>query len=364
MLSKAFEWSRIVHPTPDDDFVSKRQAVVTALVDDFSKQSEQMIDCACIASIGITPRFTQESPIIAAVIGAIKKEQPATPEALSENLLNVQSCCALVVGEIADRQRKTNGRSANCDAMTSIVLSALAHRRMPSDKHRHEMLTDLLDICRASAKAASEYRHRRYSLSAYINNIKENADFPAFWAEAKKQFVSFANAIASNESVNREELDTVWWAFNGISAATDTPFAEMSVADVALESAGELSKLVLMPPLPNTVFLLRRVLRTGREARDLEDQSLKEQLGRWSKGAAARFADLTKLKEQSIGLAQANPGVFPLTWASTRMAHDESVFSDLRKATGWDPVAKLAPERLAFQAFQEKVSLQLCNNAE
>ncbi|WP_144037981.1 hypothetical protein [Bradyrhizobium japonicum] len=73
MLSKVFEWSRIIHPAPEDDFVTKRTAVVGALVEAFSSNVERMIDCACIAAVGVTARFTQETPIISEIIAAIKR---------------------------------------------------------------------------------------------------------------------------------------------------------------------------------------------------------------------------------------------------------------------------------------------------
>jgi hypothetical protein len=51
MLSKVFEWSRTVHPAPEDDFVAKRTAVIGALVEMFSPNVERMMDCACIAAV-------------------------------------------------------------------------------------------------------------------------------------------------------------------------------------------------------------------------------------------------------------------------------------------------------------------------
>jgi len=357
MLSKVYEWSRVIHPAPDDDFVTKRTAVITALVEAFSTDIERMIDCACIAAVGITPRFVQETPIIAEVIAAIKKEQPATPEAISQNLMNIRSCCALVVGEIAERQRKKGGRSVNCDTMVAVVLAALANRRAPTEKHLREMVSELLEICRAVAKISATSRHQQYRLSPYVNQIQEAADVPTFWKEAKKQFANLALAIEANEAVIREELDTLWWAFNGVSTGAGTPFADMPPGLVALDSAVELSELVLVPPLPNTAFLLSRVLKVARQAKDLEDQNLKDLLGQWDKVAAERY--LTG-DEQVTALVQSNPAVFPLSWVCLHLVEGASFLSDMKKATGWDPAGKIRPDRLSFQAFQEKVTLQLC----
>lgn len=318
-----------------------------------------MIDCACIAAVGVTARFTQETPIISEIIAAIKKEQPATPEALSENHLNVWSCCALVVGEIAERRTKKWGRSASSDAVVAVALAALSNKRPPTEKYLRDMLADLMEVCKAAAKSSAGYRHSRWTLPTYIEKIKEAADVPAFWTEAKEQFSGLANAIEVNEQVTREELDTLWWAFNGISTGTEAPFADVTAGLVALDSATELSELVLMPPLPNTPFLLSRILKVGRKPQDLEEQSLKDLLSHWDKAAAERYlAD----RENASTLILGNPAVFPMSWVCHRLAEGTSFLSDMRKVTGWDPAGKMRPDRLAFQVFQERVAQRLYEN--
>jgi hypothetical protein len=196
-------------------------------------------------------------------------------------------------------------------------------------------------------------------LPTYIDKIKEAADVPSFWTEAKKQFVNLANAIEANEQVTREELDTLWWAFNGVSTGANTSFADMPTGLVALDSATELSELVLKPPLPNTPFLLTRVMKAGRRPQDLEEQSLKDLLGHWNKAAAERYVTVD---EDVTALVQGNPAVFPISWVCYRMAGGTSFLPDMKKVTGWDPVGKIGPDRLAFQIFQEKVAQRLYQN--
>jgi hypothetical protein len=221
------------------------------------------------------------------------------------------------------------------------------------------MLAELMEICKNTAKSSAKYRHQRSSLPDYINNIEETEDVPAFCKEAKEQFLNLANSIEANERVTREELDTLWWAFNGTSTRTDMLFSDMPAGLVALDGATELSELVLMPPLPNTPFLLNRVLKTGRRPEDLEEQSLKDLLGHWDKVAAER--NVTG-DENIATLVKGNPAVFPISWVCHRMTEDNSFLSDMKKATGWDPAGKIKPDRLASQIFQEKIAQRLYEN--
>lgn len=360
MLSKVFEWSRIVHPTPDDDFVAKRTLVVTALVNAFSSNVDRLIDCACVAAIGVTPRFSQDSALISEVIDAIKKEQPATPEALSENKENVRSCCALVVGEIAAREAKKKERvSPQGQVMLAVLSAALANRPPPIQKHIREMVSELALACEGASKHAAEHRHERYSLSRYINKIQEAPDVPAFWKAAQPHLVGLVDAIEQNESVTREELDTMWWAFNGASLVTGNTFAETSSGLAALASAADLSDLVVLPPLPNTRLLLRRVLRAGRSAQELKGRTLREQIAEWDKSTAEQFLpSVAKVTE----LVRSNPAVFPVSWACGRVADGQANLADMKKLTLWDPAASVLPETIAFQAFEEKVAQRLYEN--
>jgi hypothetical protein len=356
MLSKVFEWSRVIHPVPDDDFVAKRTAVVSALVAAFSSNVDRLIDCACVASIGVMPRFSQQSEIVSHVIAAIRKEQPATPESLLENQLNIRTCCSLVVGELASRVNEKNGISAESEMMLAIISAALANKPLPPQRHMREMLSELLAVCRRAFNHASEYRHQRFALGHSINEIQEAADVPAFWKGAKPQLLALVDAIEQNEAVDREELDTLWWAFNGASSATDRPFAEMRAGEAALRSAHELSELIVVPPLPNTRFLLRRVLTTGRPAEDLDGRGLREQISEWGNAAADQF--LPK-GDKVADLVRNNPAVFPVSWACQRTVDGATNLSEMKKITLWDPAAKVRPETLAFQAFEERIAQRL-----
>jgi hypothetical protein len=358
MLSKVFEWSRVTNAAPDDDLVKKRQAVVQGLADELPKNLPLMIDCACAAAAGVTPRFEQGADLILAVVGAIRDQQPAFPESLSENALDVRVVCALVVGEIADRDSKANGAPSAVSQLTSaIVLASLASKPLPAERYLHALVSDLANVCATALNRAADYRRRRINLERSVEAINEANDVPTFWKGAKPKLLQLVRGISANEDIDREELDTLWWAFNGVLQKTEEIFADIPIATAALRAGVELADTVLTPPLPNTRFLLRRVLSTGRVTADLVQRPLRGLISEWDKVASA---DLVPDNPKTVELVRANPAILPLSWLCLRIAEtDSNSLSDFKKATGWDPATKTTPATLAFQAFNERIAQRI-----
>ena len=362
MLSKVFEWSRVANPTPSDDFVGKRTAVVQALADDLTKKVPLLIDCACASTAGIAPRFGQDSELVTTLIAAVRAQQPAFPENLKENALDLWVVCALVIGEIADRTANNSGAPSGSGQLTSaIVQAALASKPLPTQKYLREMLSDLTGICSVAMNSAADYRHRRFGLAQSIDSVAEAADVATFWKEAKPKFLQLAKRIADNEEINREELDTLWWAFNGVHHASDTDFSSMPVAIATLRAGADLADTVLTPPLPNTRFLLRRVLAADRRSADLAERPLRDLIGEWNKEAAA---DLIPENTKTLEFVRANPAVLPLSWLCLQLTETGgSVPADLIKTTGWDPVMMITPLSVAFQVFDERIAQRFHQDA-
>jgi hypothetical protein len=358
VLSKIFEWSRVAHASPDDDFVTKRSAVVGSLAEELPKKLGLLLDCACAAAGGVTPRFGQGSDLVTTVVEAVRGQQPAFPQDLSENDLELRVVCALVVGELAERAVKSKpAPSMASQLMSAIVCAGLLNRPLAGPKYLQAMLRELVEVCATACKRGAELRRNRYSLAPYVEGVNEAADVPAFWKDAKPKFINLARAADANAAMDREEIDTLWWAFNGVSRTTGKGFAEMTVGQAALCAGLELANLVMPPPLPNTKLLTRRVIMAGRAPKSLEEQPLRDMTAQWDSAvAAATVSENPKTAE----FTQQNPAIFSLTWICHRIC-DGSMPSaaETKKATLWDMAFKAHPELLARQAFDERIAQRL-----
>ena len=154
--------------------------------------------------------------------------------------------------------------------------------------------------------------------------------------------------------MDREELDTLWWAFNGVHVSTDTTFSDMPMSVGALRAGVDLANTVLMPPLPNTRFLLQRVLATGRKPTDMVKRPLSDWMAGWDKALAG---DLLPDNPKTLEFVRANPAVMPIAWACLRISEvDAQAVTGFMKATGWDPATKMTPLAVALQVFDERVA--------
>ena len=357
MLSKVFEWSRVANAAPNDDFVAKRSATVASLADEMPKKPSLLVDCATAAAAGVVPRFSQDSDIVVALIEAIRKEQPAYPEALTENHADLRVCCALVCGEIAHRATTAkNGPNVNSQMMSFVICAGLQHRPISGSKHVKAMVTGLLEACSAALKVAADNTRRRYALPGYPEAVAEPTDLPAYAKDAKARMVGMARTADANAAIDREELGTLWWAFNGASETAGVQVTELDLGKAALLVGGELADLVLLPPLSTTKLLTRRLLATGRKPTTLNAQPLKELVANWDSDAAEAILSTNQKVAEFVRL---NPAIFPVTWACLRIKETGSPpLGEFKKMTGWDPAGEFTASGLAQQAFDERIALR------
>jgi hypothetical protein len=135
----------------------------------------------------------------------------------------------------------------------------------------------------------------------------------------------------------------------------------MPAAIAALRAGVDLANTVLTPPLPNTRFLLRRVLAAGRRSADLAERPLRDLIGEWNKEAAA---DLIPRNAKTLEFVRANPAVLPASWLCLQLTETGgSVPAGYKKVTGWDPETKITPVSVALQVFDERIAQRLHEGA-
>jgi hypothetical protein len=363
MLSRVYEWSRVIQVSPDDDTIAKRKVSIEALVEAASNNPELLINCALAAVAGVTPKFEQGSTLVTAVVEAVRAQHPAFPEDLAENKLDLRVCCALVVGEILERASVSTTMPSKVAQLTAaLICSGLQQRAISGGKYLIAMLSELTSIALAAAQHCGELRRRPRTLGPFIDAIKEAGDVPSFWKAAQPTLKQMTTAIDANAALDREEVNVLWWAYNGISKTSDQPFCEMQIGGSVICAGAELANLSLLPALPNLRQLVRRVVRANRNVADLADRSLKDYANHWKDGVEKAF----NIKGDVADFVKLNPSIFPISWSCLRIADDagSAWLSELKKVSGWDPNVKLAPETYALQAFNERVAQRVYGSLE
>lgn len=73
MLSRAFEWYRVVNVSPTSDTIESRQAAARDIVKaiDDADDWDLAFDCAAGAVVGFDVAFAQSSPVVTSLVNAM-----------------------------------------------------------------------------------------------------------------------------------------------------------------------------------------------------------------------------------------------------------------------------------------------------
>ena len=146
MLSRTFEWYRVVNLQPTSEIIDNRKAaaldIVTAIDD--AEDWGLALQCASGAVAGFEAGFTQDSHVVESLVGAIRTHDSSFPEDLTENALELRVCAALALGEILAR----NGHEETTDrvVISSVLQSGFGVRPTPAGKYLKHLVSELLLI--------------------------------------------------------------------------------------------------------------------------------------------------------------------------------------------------------------------------
>src|SRR6266446_2070529 len=144
MLSRTFEWYRIVNPRPSSQTIDNRKAAAQDIVKaiDEAEDWHLLLGCAAGVVAGFEKRFAQDSPVVQCLVGAIREHESAFPQDLSENALALRACAAIALGEIVVR----HGDQAPPDdavQIASVLRSGLGVRPAQKGKYLRQLLDEL-----------------------------------------------------------------------------------------------------------------------------------------------------------------------------------------------------------------------------
>ena len=363
MLKKTAEWYRVVNPRPDDETIKKRKLAVTELIERLSAADDYQLLVACAAGVanGFESGFNQDSPLVQAVFECISSHQPAFIGDLSENALEYRVCCAIALGEILTRD-EAEGEVPQEDAQLagSLVVSAMGMRSKVTKRYLQIVLQDLEDIAFSALERAAAARRQRQGLNLQgLDNLEVPGDIPTFWQNLLPQLKACIKNLEQNAAMDREELDVLWWLYNGFSETVDQPLIALAPGAAALCCAAEVVNRVISPPLETVRQMVLHASEKGRKKSELSALPLEQIVGQWED----RIWNLLAPTDADLGqLAQDFPALFPLSWLCLRLRDSQGTSGwnqEFTLKTGLDPTQSYRPAKIAFQAFNERVAQRI-----
>jgi hypothetical protein len=360
MQNKAFEWLRAANLKPDNQAVELRQRIVADALAylDAEADARLLVEFVTAACAGCKDRFAPDAPFITKLVEITRKHQAAFPADLAENGLDLQVTCAIVIGELLTRSKKSS--PSMTAAAASLVVSTLGLRSSASGKYTLEFLSDLLIASRQYLdKRSASVRMREEPDVDELEAVVAPADATEFWKLLAPKLSSVLSSLNENAKADREELEVLWWFYNRHSKRLSKPIADLSLGQAALVTAIEVADCVILPPHGGVITMINEAIATGRKKTDLTARTLEALAAEW---ASPVEAFLLPSDEQIEGVTGDCPAAFPLTWTCRRLkesAHSSAWKDEFATKTGVSATLSLSPTALASQVFHERIAQRL-----
>lgn len=354
MLTKLYEWLRIVNPKPTDEMVEKRKAAITDIISHILAQKDFSLLIALVgAAVHGNHALSQESPLFTVALEAIKKYQPAFPEALSENMLEVRTCCAVAVSELVNR----NEAKSHKHRMLASSLVISSHPSYVTLKQRYllQMLQELHNSAHSMLETTAMVRRRRTSVSLdpKLEGITDVQSLAVTLVPALKKAL---DDLQRQSSLEREEIEVLWWMFARSSKTLQSPLNELDAFDAALCCGIELANLSLLPPISSYRNMVSRALSEAHSDHAFKAVSLSKLTAKWDDKLFSLLIPSTPDAQDHV---RNYPQLFPLSWLCHR-------FESSKSRSGWEEELKNKTSTLgtlsmplndwAIQVYNERIA--------
>ena len=132
MLTKLYDWYRVVDPVPSEEVLEKRKDSIIDFIGVLkdSKNLEVLINCIKVAVNGFD-KFNNEDLFVQDLVKNITDHQPSFQTDLSENALQLQIFSCIALGEIIFNTDVKIKISKNVTELASILfLSSIGLKTM------------------------------------------------------------------------------------------------------------------------------------------------------------------------------------------------------------------------------------------
>lgn len=351
MISKTFEWYRIISATPRSEAVEARTKAATELTASLSKQDPRTL---LALAQGIAAGFDgspAEAGTIEWVLRTLKQHDPAVSESLSENELELRCVAAITLGELLLQSKGDPEEPATVAA--AAFVSATNMRPLPKQRYLRAMLEELSRLALDALETAADACRKRINLKILQDSELTVPDPPT----AKKVFSQLQSQIADlerNAIMDREEISLFWFIATGFSLTKKKVFSSLSVSVAAVHAALDLYRSVLIPAPLNCFEILAAIVESKRETESLKPIPLSEHLKEWSPEEWDSIASADSL---DADLASKFPAVFPVIWIAKRMREGKSLpnWTEFSKITRLRGNANLTATQLGRQLLNEKI---------
>lgn len=355
MLSKVYEWLRAADLNPDDGMVATR----TKAVEDLEKRIREaknytLLHGTVTAAVGGCERLGEQSPTFGTLLECVRTQQPAFPAAVSENSLHLRMLCCLALGELLSSE----GEEADNDELmaASLLVAGLGLKPKETGRHLDDVFDELAQIARAKLQEQAVWLRERQPLDWTEFKALESVtgDPTTFNQKLLPVVRGLIEGLEREHQSDREELEVMWWLYNGYSDRLGKQLKPATVFLAATAIGCEIADRVAPPATVGLNELVAQAAVRDRTAAQSKAKSIDKivaELG--DTGRRLLLPDAEHVRK----FAQRTGALLPLTWLCMRLEESQGVSgweAELQSKTGLTAERELTPNELAAQVFAER----------
>jgi hypothetical protein len=355
MLKKVFEWLRAADLNPDDNMVATRTKAAADLTERLrnSKDYGLLVGSVC-AAVGGCERLGEQSSVVSTVLECVRAQQPAFPGALSENALHLRIVCCLGLGELLEH----NDEEADRDELmaASLLLAGLGAKDKEAGQHLDTVFDELGSSARAYLQRQAVAARERQDLDwGSFDELKSVVgDPPNFVQKLYPLLRRMIETLDKRSQSDREELEVMWWLYNGYSDRLGKQVRQASPLLAAATIGCEIADRVSPPATSGLSELVAQAATWDRTAAQIRAKTLDKivsDLGRDGQSLLLPKSDTVKR------FVTGSPPILALTWLCMRLEESQGATgweAELKSKTGLASDRELTPNELAAQVFAER----------
>jgi hypothetical protein len=362
MLSNAFEWERLTHPTPTDEMVARRKAIVCSVLATFDSDQDvgAVLRLVSAALTGLSPAIAADVEYGKVLTEATKGHHEAFPSLLSENALDLQLTACLAVGEVLTRPESKGIWRELPTAVAGVCLSTAGLMPVVTGLHLQSVHSSLLAASRELiARTAKIVRKRLGFNSTTLDEISPAGDVASFWGQLKPILATSFETLSLESAIDREELEVLWWLYNRESVTFEKKLSDMGAYDVAFAASIELVDRALCPAPSSLNGIIQGLVARAGKKPDAAGKALESIVGTWTSDI---IGALVPEDDEANNLVTTWPKVLPLTWIANKIAAagvPTGWEQEFTSATGLSASLKITPALLTNQVFAERTAQRL-----
>lgn len=251
---------RIFNASPDDDFVTKRIAAISA-IEIVIKKKITTNDIFELSNglVSALENCNQPNDVVNSVsVAALKKS--STSFVADDESLQIITCTLLAILQYLEKI-KTYTQKPSAEFILAVALwNGLTFQKPIIDKERLEALRlEVLEVATKIATNVSDTsRLRKETKPRVIMVSPTDSTWKSYIENLEGSYGKLVDAIRINSILDREELDILWWTLGGWSNICEIKISALNPVQKCLVSSLEIGKLLRRFPSKSHTFLACR----------------------------------------------------------------------------------------------------------